>query len=172
MTNPLKDPSQWIPKSLFLAYVGEQETSKLAQFYDKAVTKKSMMSLSLNWLAILLFPAWIGYRRQKSLWAIYTALYIGLIIVEALFQFETPDAALGGMSIMLGLQANAILLSFAHNRYSKLKKTGIDDAAIGDLLNKQAAGSVPYAIVSAVGFILILILAYAILTIMGMTIPE
>ena len=74
MKNDLKDPKSWIPKNLFESYCGTN-SENLIKFYDKAAEKKRMNLMSLNWMAILLLPAWLGYRKQWAILITFTIMF-------------------------------------------------------------------------------------------------
>lgn len=153
MEAKLKDPSTWIPKEVFLAYVGG--APKLSGFYDKAVSQKKMMVFSLNWLALLLFPAWLGYRKQWMMFAVYTGLFALLPVLEAFFHFAVPNGAFIGINLFFGLQANAMLLTLAHARYLKLKKEGLPNETILGAMKDQARGSISLAIAALFVFLVL-----------------
>ena len=92
----IKDPSSWIDKETFELYLGDPPSPKLAAFYDKAVTKKNMMTMSLNWLGLLLFPAWLGYRRQWTLLITVTLLFASTNVIEIMMNITIPNGAFLG----------------------------------------------------------------------------
>jgi uncharacterized protein DUF2628 len=152
MKTNLKDPSNWIPKEIFQAYCGAN-SERLSTFYDKAVSKKNMMSWSINWLAILILPAWFGYRRQWVLLGIYTGLLLIFLSLEAFFHFHIPNSAFSGATLAMGFMANGLLLSSANQIYFKLRKKGFDETAITEKMKNRAQGSVGRAIAALVGFL-------------------
>ena len=143
--NDLKDPATWIPRDLFAVFCGEG-SDKLLTYYDKCVAKKNPMAISANWLAILLLPAWLGYRRLWSQWLTLTLLFGILPFIEHFIKFEFPPAGYGGIGIALGMMANSMLLTKGTAIYQKLKKEGKSDAAITEEIRDQAAKSIPLAI--------------------------
>ncbi|MCP3922814.1 MAG: DUF2628 domain-containing protein [Desulfobacterales bacterium] len=155
MKTDLKDPKKWIPKNVFEAYCGPN-SEKLLSFYDKAVEKKNMNSMSLNWGAILLLPAWLGYRKQWVTLLTLTVIFAILPFVEGIFQFTIPSAGFTGGLIVIGLMCNSILLAGAHKDFLKLKQSGMDEGQIINELKDKVSPSVPYAIISLIAYVAII----------------
>jgi hypothetical protein len=146
----LNDPTQWIPRALFADYCGEQ-ADKLLAYYDKAAQKRQMVATSFDWFAILLLPAWLGYRRQWTLWGTLTGMLAAISIAEALFRFHIPTSAFGGVMIALGMMAPGLLLSNAHGLYLRLKQQGLSHDAMRRALANRAAPSVGLACLALAG---------------------
>ena len=154
MTKPdLRDPEQWIPRELFAAYCGEN-SSKLLAFYDKAKAARKPLVFSFDWLAFLALPAWLGYRRQWTLWATLVGMITAITLVESLARFEIPAGAFGGSLIVLGLMAQGLLLTTANGLYVKLKQQGQGDDAIRAALVNKASRSVGLALLGLAGAII------------------
>jgi hypothetical protein len=136
----LRDPANWIPKEMFLAYCGEGSET-LSKYYDKCVAKKNMMHMSLNWLSVLLFPAYTGYRRLWSIWATITIIFAGLPFVEALMSRSLPVTAFSGAMLAIGLMGNGLLLMQANAVFHKLKKQGLEIEEIRKRMRFQARPS-------------------------------
>jgi hypothetical protein len=153
MGNPLKDPAGWIPKDLFVSYAGAEGTSKLAAFHDKAVARRNAFVPSLDWLALLLFPAWLGYRKQWPLLAVYTALFAALPLLELAFGFKVPSSAFVGIGVALGMHGNAFLLMSANSLYQKLLTQGLADDEIAARLRHAAKGGPALALGALVAFV-------------------
>lgn len=148
----LKDTDSWIPRVVFESYCGEN-SDKLLSFYDKAVEKRKMTSISLNWVAVLFLPAWLGYRRQWTTLATVTVIFAALPFLEVLFSFPIPNSGLLGSLIVIGLLANSTLLMNAQRDYMKLKQEGVDNDAIANTLQNKASASIPYAVLSSIGYL-------------------
>ena len=151
----VNDPNNWIPKDIFESYCGDK-SDKLLSFYDKAVEKRKMYTLSLNWGALLLLPAWLGYRRQWTTLAIITVLIAVLPFFEALFSISISNSSVLGVQIAIGLLANGFLLITAQSEFSKLKQNGTDNYTIKSVLEGKASPSMKYAILSLVAYFVIL----------------
>lgn len=149
-----KDPSTWVPKHLFSAYLGEH-SEKIMAYYDRAVAKKNPVVLSLNWLGILVLPAWLAYRQQWALWGTLTALFGILPFVEQAAGLAVPNGAFGGIAVALGLFGHGLLLGQANGLYAKLKASGTDDASIEAKMKNRAAPSIPLAIAGGVASVAI-----------------
>lgn len=144
MKTNMKDPKNWIPRDIFQSYCGTK-SDKLMAFYDKAVGKKSMMPLSLNWLAILLLPAWLGYRRQWAMLTTFAVIISLSAFIEAIFDINMPNSSFTGVLVALGLMGNGLLLLSAHGAYMKLKKNGMTESQIQQELKDKAEPSVQMA---------------------------
>lgn len=155
MKNDLTDPECWIPKNVFASYCGTN-SEKLLTFYDKAVQKRKMNSLSLNWLAILLLPAWLGYRKQWAILITLIAIFAGISFIEAIFDITIPTTGVTGGLIVIGLMSNGFLLLNAHKDYSKLKKSGMENDQIAVALENKVSPSVPLALAGLVSSFVIL----------------
>lgn len=148
MKNYLKDSASWIPKEIFLVYCGDEDSKKLSNFYDQAVSKKNMMAFSFNWFAVLFFPAWLGFRKQWALLAVFTGMFALLPFLEVIFRFSFPNGAFVGFDIILGMQANGFLLNSAHRNYLKFKKENLETGTIIGKMRDQAKGSIVLALLS------------------------
>lgn len=149
-----KDPLTWISRDLFESYCGHGSEKPL-RYYDKAVEKRNVMSFSLNWLAILILPAWLGYRKQWSLWTTLTVLCAILPFIEGILELHIPTAGLTGGTLAIGFMANGLLLMSANGHFIKLRKSGMETEQIRDALANRAASSVFSAIIGAFSFIAI-----------------
>jgi len=151
MSKPnLRDPEQWIPRELFVAYCGAR-SDKLLAYYDKAKAKRQMVVADFDWLAFLLLPAWFGYRRQWNLWGTLTGLLAVATLVELLLHIRLPSGAFAGSAMALGLMAHGILLTNANAAYLKLKRSGLSDEAIRAALTDRASPSPRAAVLALVG---------------------
>ena len=74
----VNDSKTWIPRDVFSVYCDGDE--RMLAFYDKAVSKNKMMLFQFDWLALLVFPAWIGYRKQ---WMLLLILQVFILILTA-----------------------------------------------------------------------------------------
>jgi hypothetical protein len=137
MQNP-QDPTSFIPRTAFAAYCGEK-SEKLLAYYDRTAVKKKMV-FQMNWLALLAFPAWCGYRRQ---WPLLLVWLVFAILVSSL---NSPPSALLGTSVAFGLMSNNLLLMMAGARYQKLKREGLDETTIQENLRNRAAPSTGRAV--------------------------
>jgi energy-coupling factor transporter transmembrane protein EcfT len=155
MKQNLKDPKNWISRDLFESYCGKK-SDKLLSFYDKAAKKGKMNFLSVNWLAILLLPAWLGYRRQWAVLITLSIIFAILPFVEAIFSLPIPNSGITGGLIAVGLMANSILLMNAQKDFYQLKQEGIDNEEIKSRLKNKAAPSVQYAVFSLVGYFILI----------------
>ena len=145
-----KNPDTWIPKELFAVYCGDKSEA-LLKYYDKARDKKNALTMRLNWFALLVLPAWFGYRRQWTLWGTFTGLFVLLPFVELGFGFEVPIGAFGGTGLAMGLMADGLLLSNANTVYRKLRNKGLDDAAVRAALADRAKPSPGSAFAGGLG---------------------
>jgi hypothetical protein len=145
-----RDLEPWIPRDLFAAYCGPR-ADKLLAYYDKANGKRQMITPQLDWFALLLLPAWLGYRRQWALWATLTGCLAAASSIEVALRFQLPNGAFGGLMLALGLMAHGLLLSNAHRLYLKAKKEGLSDEAIRGVLSNQAAPSAGFACLALFG---------------------
>jgi len=116
-------PEQWIPPELFAAYCGD-DSEPLLRYYHKARAKKKLLVMDLDWLALLLLPAWLGLHRRWAMCATLTACFCGSLLFESLFQVRIPSGAFGGTAIAFGLMARGLLLTDANGLFLKLKKQG------------------------------------------------
>lgn len=146
----LKDTSNWIPKDVFESYCGDK-SEKLLSFYDKALDKKQMNTLSLNWMAILVLPAWLGYRRQWVTWAMITIILTLLPFFEAIVSYEVPNTAIISGLLVAGILANSLLLTNAQNQFSKLKRDGLEIGSIKSKLRNKVTPSIPTALLGFLG---------------------
>lgn len=146
-----KDPQTWISRELFESYCGS-DSERLLCFYDKAVKKKNVMALSMNWLAFLLLPAWLGYRKQWHALATLAALIALLPFIEGFFDLGIPNTGLAGSFLALAFMANGLLLMSANSFFIKLKKSGMDTAQIRNALENKASASIATAIVGTISF--------------------
>ena len=149
-----KDPQTWISRDLFESYCGAG-SEKLLGFYDKAVKKKNVMAFSLNWLAILLLPAWFGYRKQWQLFAALSVLCAALPFIEGFFGFNMPNPGLAGGFLATACLANGLLLMSANSTFVKLRKSGMDMEQIRNTLMNRASSSVASAIIAAITFFIL-----------------
>jgi hypothetical protein len=146
----VRDPEPWIPRELFAAYCGPR-ANKLLAYYDKANAKRQMITPQFDWFALLLLPAWLGYRRQWALWATLAGCLAATSLIEIVLRFQLPNGAFGGLMLALGLMAHGLLLSNAHRLYFKAKKDGLSDEAIRGVLSNQAAPSAGFACLALFG---------------------
>ena len=160
MKTDMKDVSTWIPKALFEAYCGPQ-TDNLSVFYDKAVEKQNQMTWSLNWFALLLMPAWLGYRKQWNLLATLTIMVSSVFFIEAFFNLNLGSGILLGALFGLALMANGLLLMNAHGEFIKLIEQGLGAAEIKAALQDLASPSIPMAIAGFLGYTFVIINAAA-----------
>jgi hypothetical protein len=149
-----KDPLTWISRELFELYCGAG-SEKLLRFYDKAVEKRNVMAFSLNWLAILMLPAWLGYRKQWALWATLAVLGAIIPFIEGLFGLDIPRTSLTAGTLAISFMANGLLLMSANSHFVKLKKSGMDTEQIQGALHNRASSSVSSAFIGAISFIVI-----------------
>ncbi len=161
MKSETNDPDNWIPKDVFLSYCGDK-TEKIGNFYDRAVARKQINSPGLNWLSILILPAWLGYRRQWSILSLVIGLLMFSSFVEAYFDFIIPHQGFTAAIVAIGIFGNSLLLQNANGKYQKLKKQGLSDEEISKNLANQARTSIPFAILGAVGGVVLIILSTAI----------
>src|SRR5689334_9250294 len=96
-----RDPETWLSRELFAAYCGAR-AEKLLAYYDKAKAKRSLIVFSFDWLAILLLPAWLGYRRQWILWGTLVGLIAVVTVVTELAHIDLPAGAFTGGLLALG----------------------------------------------------------------------
>lgn len=151
MSRPdLRDPDQWIPRDIFAAYCGE-ESGPLLAYYDTAKAKRKPIVMSFDWLAFFILPAWLGYRRQWTLYAALIGTIAVITAVAALLDFKLPGGAFGGALIALGLMARGTLFTNANGAYLKLKKQGLGDDAIRAQLANKAKRSPGLAVAGLAG---------------------
>ncbi|HKU42399.1 MAG TPA: hypothetical protein VJR89_29775 [Polyangiales bacterium] len=155
MTRPnLRDPEQWVPRELFAAYCGPRSEALLA-YYDKAKAKRQPVVMSFDWLAVFILPAWLGYRRQWTLWATLVGTIGAITIFTELAHVALPSGAFGGALLALGSMARGLLLTNANGQYFKLKQRGLADDAIRVELADKAGPSVGSALAALAGAILV-----------------
>jgi hypothetical protein len=155
MSGPnIRDPEQWVPRELFAAYCGEESGSML-DYYDKAKAKRKLIVFSFDWLAFFVLPAWLGYRRQWTLWATLTVSIAVVTAGAALLDVRVPGGAFGGGLIAVALMARGLLLTSANSLYLKLKQRGLADDAIRAELANKAAPSVGLAFAGLLGALVI-----------------
>jgi hypothetical protein len=152
----LKDPKNWIPKEVFKSYCGEKSDGLLL-FYDKALDKGKMNFLSFNWLALLLLPAWLGYRRQWSILITIAIMMTALPFIEAFLAISVPNTGIAGGFIAAGLLANSILLMNAQKDFYKLKQKGLDNEEIVNRLKNKISPSIQYAVLGFLGYLALII---------------
>lgn len=156
-TDP-KDVSSWIPKDLFAAYCGTQ-TDKLLVFYDKAVAKKNQMTWSLNWFALLLMPAWLGYRKQWNILATLTIMVSLTFFIEAFCDLTFGSGVLMGILFALAFMANGLLLMNAQSEFIKLIEQGLNATEIKAALHDKASPSIEMAVVGFFGYLFVVVTA-------------
>jgi hypothetical protein len=156
-----KNPQTWISRNLFQSYCGAG-SEKLIRFYDKAVENRNLILFSLNWLAILMLPVWLGYRKQWSSLITLTFLCAAIPFIEGIFDFKIPNAGLTGTIMALGAMANGFLLMNANSYFIKLKNKGMDTEQIRSVLEDRAMPSVPSSIVGVAAFIIIQLISVVI----------
>jgi hypothetical protein len=155
-SSDVRDPDNWIPRELFAAYVGPSSDDLLA-YYDKALAKKNPLFMSFNLLAVLLFPAWLGLRRQWALWGTFTGLMGTLPFIELSLGFDIPGGAFIGVAVAMGCMARGLLLTSANARYLKLKRSGLDDNAIRNALEGRASLNFPFALAAGLGSVTVIV---------------
>lgn len=143
----------WIPRDVFSVYCDGDE--RMLAFYDKAVSKNKMMLFQFDWLAILAFPAWIGYRKQWMLLLILQIFILILTAVEIIWDVTRISSAMGPVMFSFGLMASGIYLSFVSSEYLKLKKKNHSDEEIGAKLASKGKASVSSAIFTLLGVLLL-----------------
>jgi Protein of unknown function (DUF2628) len=155
MTGPnTRDPEQWVPRDLFAAYCGEESGAMLA-YYDKAKAKRKPIVFSFDWLAFFVLPAWLGYRRQWTLWATLIGSTAVITAGAALLDVRVPGGAFGGALVAMALMARGLLLTSANGLYFKLKQRGLVTDAIRAELADKAAPSVGLAIAGLLGALVV-----------------
>ncbi len=152
----LKNPTNWIPKNIFKSYCGTN-SDKLVIFYDKAVEKRKMNAMSLYWMAIILLPAWLGYRKQWAILITITAIFSIFPFIEAIFDMTIPSAGFTGGLIAIGLMCNGLLLMNANKEFLKLKQRGMDEDQICRALKNRVSPSVGFAIASLILYLVFVI---------------
>jgi len=148
-------PESWIPRELFAAYVGSGSDDLLA-YYDKAVAKKNPLFMSFNLLAVLLFPAWLGLRRQWAMWGTFTGLIGILPFIELALGVPIPTGAFVGVAVAMGCMARGLLLTSANAQYLKLKRRGLDANAIHEALQGRASRNFPFALAGGLGSVTVI----------------
>jgi hypothetical protein len=167
----VRDPQNWIPRELFAAYVGEGSADLLA-YYDQAKEKKNPLHFSFNLLAVLALPAWLGLRRQWAMWGTFTGLIGILPLLEHAIGFQVPAGAFVGTGVAMGFMARGLLLTSANARYLKLKRKGLDSAAIRAALEGGARANVPFAIAGGLGCVTVVFaLNHLALILSGQSLP-
>lgn len=165
MSRPdIRDPDQWIPRDLFAAYCGE-DSGPLLEYYDKAKAKRKPILWSFDWLAFLVLPAWLGYRRQWTLYATLIGSIAVITAVTAVMHVRLPSGAFAGALIALALMARGLLFTNANSAYFKLKQQGRDDSAIRAALAGKAKRSPGLAVAGLFG-------AFVVQTIVFVAIPR
>ena len=150
MSRQLSDPEQWIPRELFAAYCGK-DSEPLLRYYDKARAKKKLLVMDLDWLALLILPAWLGLHRRWVMCAALTACICGSLLFESFTHVQVPSGAFGGTGVALGLMARGLLLTDANGRFVKLKKQGASPDRITTALTDQGNGSWATAVLAVIG---------------------
>jgi len=146
----VRDPKNWIPRELFAAYVGPG-SDDLLRYYDQAKEKKNPLHLSFNLLAVLALPAWLGLRQQWAMWGTFTGLIGVLPFIEHAVGFHVPAGAYAGTAVAMGFMAKGLLLASANGRYIKMKRKGVDSAAIRGELEGAARRNIPFAVAGGFG---------------------
>jgi len=146
----LSDPEQWIGPELFAAYCGD-DSEPLLHYYDKARAKKKLLVMDLDWLALLMLPAWLGLHRRWAMCVTFTFFVCGSMIFEALTQVRFPSGVFGGIGIAFGLMARGLLLMDANGLFLKLKKQGASPAQMAEALTDRAKGSWVTALLAVIG---------------------
>jgi hypothetical protein len=85
-----------------------------------------------------------------------TTIFAVLPFLEALLSFSIPNSGVIGGLLAIGLLANSILLMTAQKDYNKLKQEGIEIDAIKNALHNKASASIPFAVMSSIGYIAII----------------
>jgi len=140
----IRDPAHWLPRDLFASYCGSS-TDKLLAYYDKAKARKKIVIMAFDPLAFFVLPAWLGYRRQWTLWATLVGTIAVISAGAAIARVELPTGVFGGSLIALGLMAHGLLLTNANGQYAKLKRQGASDEAIRAALSDRAKPSAALA---------------------------
>ena len=143
-----------MPRDVFAEYCGAN-SDKLLAYYDKAKAKRKPVVFSFDWLAILLLPAWLGYRRQWTLWVTLVATIAVITVVTSLADVDAPAGAFGGALLTLGMMAQGLLLMNANGLYSKLKKQGLNEDTIRITVADKARASIRLAVAALVGALLV-----------------
>lgn len=146
----MSDPEQWIPRELFAAFCGE-DSGPLLSYYDKAREKKKLLVMELDWLALLLLPAWLGLHRRWAMCATLTACICGSLLFEALAHVQIPSGAFAGTGIAFGLMARGLLLTDANGLFLKLKKQNASPAQLAEALTGRGKGSWATALLAVGG---------------------
>jgi hypothetical protein len=150
-----RDPQNWIPRTIFAAYVGPGSDDLLA-YYDKARAKKNPLLMSFNLLAVLALPAWLGLRQQWALWGTFTGLIGVLPFLEYALGIALPMGAFVGMGVAIGFMARGLLLTSANVQFAKLKKRGLSDNAIAEELHGRARSNIPFAVAGGLGSVTVI----------------
>lgn len=153
-----RKPEHWLPRELFAAYCGARSDQLLA-YYDKARAKGKPIVLSFDWLAVLVLPAWLGYRRQWASWASLVGTILVVSVGAQLAHLELPAGAFGGGLLALGASAHGLLLTTANGKYVKLKRQGLSDEAIGAALANKACPSAALGVAALLAAIAIQVAA-------------
>lgn len=143
-----RDPASWIDKESFAAWLGGNEPSRepLLRFYDKAAQKRNATALSVNVLAILMLPGFLGYRRLWASWTALTAVICAAVVAESWFRYQIPLSAFLGPLLAMGFLANGLALATANRQYWALKGTGSSSVEIREALAGRARPSISLAI--------------------------
>jgi hypothetical protein len=153
-----RDPdTTWLPRELFAAYCGPR-SDRLLAYYDKAKAKGNPIVFSFDWLAFLLLPAWLGYRRQWVMWTTLVVMVAVLSIGASAAHLHLPAGAFTGALLGLGLMAQGLLLTNANGQYLKLKRQGLSDDAIRNELAGKARPNVGFAVAGLAGAIAVQLL--------------
>jgi hypothetical protein len=151
-----RNTDDWIPRDVFAEYCGPDSPELLA-YYDKARRKRNQLTWSFDLLAFLAFPAWLGYRRQWTVWTTLVVLIGALPFVENLAGFETPLGAFAGIGIAFGFMARGLLLASANAAYLRRRARGCDEATIRQALRGKANKSIPLAFAGGLGAVAVVI---------------
>ena len=146
----LRKPENWLPREVFAAYCGG-DSDKLLAYYDKAKAKGKPIVFSFDWLAVLLLPAWLGYRRQWTLWVTLVVTLAVITIATSIAHMDLPAGALGGALLSIGLMGPGLLLTNANGLYLKLKQQGLSEDAVRATLADKASPSAGLAFAGLAG---------------------
>jgi hypothetical protein len=135
----------WIPRSLYSAYCGEKSAAYL-RHYDEAWRAGNPTVSSFDLLALLCYPAWLGYRQRWQLLAVFTAGAgsIGLAM-DAMGLSESPAVGMS-LGLLLGFAGRGLLLAEANWRYRGLIERRWDEAAVRAALADRAAPRPAFAL--------------------------
>ena len=152
----INDPTQWLPRELFAAYCGA-DSSALLRYYDKAKAKRKLVVMDLDWLALLLQPAWLGYHRRWAMCAVFTACICGSFVFESIAHVQIPSGAFAGTGLALGFMARGLLLTDANGMYLKLKRQGVAPEQVTQALAGQGKGSWATAVLAALASVTLIV---------------